>query len=215
MRRHRAWSAARTGLVAAGVAVLVGLLASCSSSGSAAIQGIQRPQPLDVSGVTLPEVAADGTTSPFPMTAPDGGLLIVYFGYTNCPDQCPTTLSDVHTALGDLGAKADAVEVAFATVDPNRDTPDKLVPFLRSFVADGHALRTDDPAALAAAEKPFEVQSSVTQNTDGSWDVQHTATTYVVDHQGRVVDEWTFGTTADAMASDLKTLLGQQQKTSA
>ncbi len=172
------------------------------------IQGLQRDDPLDVSGVTLPEVAEDATTTPFRFVAPTGDLLFVAFGYTNCPDVCPTTLSDIRKALDLLDPdEAARVEVAFATVDPERDTAEVMSGYLASFVADGHPLRPSSDAELTAAQAPFNITSSVTKTPEGRTEVTHTAKSFVIDDQGHVVVEWAFGTGADAMASDLRLLL--------
>jgi protein SCO1/2 len=200
----------------AGVVVLAG----CSGGSDAApttttadpteIQGIVRPDPLQVGDQTLPQVAADGTETPFAMKADDGQLLFVAFGYTNCPDVCPTTLFDIKKARRDLGADGDRLQVAFATVDPERDTAEVMDQYLGSFVDDGHPLRTEDPAQLHAVQEAFGVTSTVAEEPDGSTKVAHTARSFVVDDQGEVVVEWSFGTGPDVMASDLALLLDEQ-----
>lgn len=202
------------------VAVALGLLVALAGCGSDAttastsdattepsIEGLVRDEPLQVGEATLPEVAPDGSEAPFAFRAPDGGLLFVAFGYTYCPDVCPTTLSDLRKALAQLEpADAARVSAAFATVDPDRDTAEVLTGYLSSFVEDGHALRTDDPAALEAAEDAFGVTSSVVER-DGQVEVAHTGRSFIVDDQGDVVVEWAFGTGPDAMANDLQLLL--------
>jgi protein SCO1/2 len=215
----------RTALAAAVAGAL--LLAACGSDGSDAsstaepdraeiaerteIEGLQRDDPLEVGDVTLPEVVADDATEPFALRAEPGGLLFAAFGYTNCPDVCPTTLSDIRKALALMDpADAERVDVAFATVDPARDTPDVMAAYLGSFVEDGHPLRTDDPAALQAAEDALGITSQVVENDEGRIEVAHTARSFVIDEDGRVVVEWAFGTGADVMASDLRLLLAER-----
>jgi protein SCO1/2 len=184
------------------------------STGAGGLVGIQRDQPLDVSQVTLPEVRVGSPDRPFTMAAEPGELLFVYFGYTHCPDLCPTTLADLRNALAQIGPEQSArVELAFVTVDPDRDTPEILGPFLASFVTGAHALRTEDTAALAAAEDAFLASSTVSTDVDGTVEVSHTAISYLVDSQGRVVDEIPFGTTADGMANDIGLLLTTQGTT--
>jgi protein SCO1/2 len=206
------------------VAVLLAglVLAGCGGGSDAAssttesnqIEGIVRPQPLQVGDLSLPEVAKDGTDSPFALRADDGKLLFVTFGYTNCPDVCPTTLYDIKRARTELGADGKDVQVAFASVDPDRDTPEIMSDYVRSFAADGHPLRTEDLEALSTVQDGFGVTSSVVKNPDGTTDVSHTARSFVVDDQGEVVVEWPFGTGPDAMASDLRLLLEQQAQQS-
>ena len=213
----------RTVTLAAALGLILTLsLAACGGSSDASstttttestkIEGIVRPDPLQVGSVSLPQVAPDGKETPFAFKADSGKLLFVAFGYTNCPDVCPTTLYDIKKARKKLGAQGDDVQVAFATVDPERDTPEVINQYLGSFATDGHPLRTTDPKALTTAQDAFGITSQVVKNDDGSTDVSHTARSFVVDDQGDVVVEWAFGVGADAMAHDLKLLLAQQAK---
>jgi cytochrome oxidase Cu insertion factor (SCO1/SenC/PrrC family) len=174
------------------------------------IEGITRDDPLEVGDLTLPEVAPDGTETPFRFTAEPGNLLFVAFGYTNCPDVCPTTLYDIKKAKSQLGDDGDLVQVAFATVDPERDTPEVMNQYLGSFAQDGHPLRTEDPSALQEVEAGFGISSEVVKNEAGRIDVAHTARSFLIDDAGRVVVEWSFGTSPDAMASDIQIILSRQ-----
>lgn len=188
------------------VAVLAVMLAGCGADPTLA--GAVRQPPLDVSGVSLPNAATGGAPASV-VPAPDE-LTLVYFGYTYCPDICPTTLSDISVALADLDAAvAERVTVAMVTVDPERDTDERLVSYLGHFFAEPMALRTTDPEALREAADAFGVQWEVEDHQPGDdrYDVAHTAITYVVDGTGAVVVEWPFGLEADAMASDLTILL--------
>jgi protein SCO1/2 len=173
------------------------------------IEGLRRDPPLDVTGVTLPEVSPDQPEQPFELVPQPGNLLFVYFGYTHCPDLCPTTMADLRKGLKQLGPDAERVEVAFVTVDPERDTADVLPAYLDSFVDGAHALRTDDPAALQAAEDAFLASSTITPLDDGTYSVSHTAFSSIVDEHGVVVAEWPFGFSADSMARDLRILLAE------
>jgi protein SCO1 len=157
----------------------------------------------------LPEVHVDGGNAPFNLRASASHVLVVYFGYTTCPDVCPTTLGDLHLALAKLGDKAARVEVAFVTVDLERDTPDRLVPYLTTFVAGGHALRPANAEQLATAEHAFGAMSTVTRNDAGEIEVSHSGTVYLVDETGRIVDEWAFGTSSAVMAQDLGILVAR------
>ena len=179
--------------------------------GSGQLEGLVRTPPLEVGATSLPQVAEDGTETPFAFKAPAGGLLFVAFGYTNCPDVCPTTLSDIRKAKEQLGDRGDQVDVAFATIDPERDTPEVMNAYLGSFVTSGgHPLRTTDADALAEVQDAFQITSKVEKKPDGTVEVAHTARSFVVDPTGEVVVEWTFGTSADAMAADLGLLLDRQ-----
>ena len=191
------------------------LAAGCGAAGDGdgadrTLQGVRREPPLEVAQVTLPDVTAGGED--FTTTGRDGGLLLVYFGYTSCPDICPTTMSDLARAIEELPAHlARRVEVAMVTVDPERDTAAVLDGYLAHFF-DGtrrHALRTDDADRLEEAKRAFGVRAQIEAHEPGDddYDVSHTAVTYAVDDSGTVVVEWPFGTTPDAIRSDLVTLL--------
>ncbi len=176
--------------------------------GTAVEQGlhsVDRNPPLEVGNLSLPEVDASGRATPFSFRAPEGELLVVYFGYTHCPDLCPTTLADLKMTRQLLGEQGDRFTVAFATVDPERDTPEILNAYLRGFFPDGHPLRTTDEEELATVEKGFLASSSIRKRGE-EVQVSHTASTYVIDSSGTVVAEWLFGTTPDLMASDLRLL---------
>jgi len=164
-------------------------------------------EPRHVGDVVLPEVSLNGPDRPFSFRAEPGRLLVVYFGYTSCPDVCPTTLSDLRKALSALGEDARRVDVAFVSVDPSRDSAAVLVPYLQYFARSGHALRPHTQAELAQAERAFGATSSVDTRDDGTVEVMHSALTSVVDASGRVRVVWDFGTKPESMTRDLKLLL--------
>lgn len=171
-----------------------------------------RTPPLDVSAVTLP--TADGT--PASMAARRNGLRLVYFGYTFCPDVCPTTMTYVKKALSSIPAKdRDRVEVDMVTIDPARDTAEKLQTYIQAFVPNGRALRTDDPDALRRAAEAFGANYRVTTGTDGEEEVSHSGDLYAVDDAGTVVLAWPFGTTPSAIEHDLVRLLRGERPTPA
>lgn len=174
------------------------------------LQGVVRTPPLEVSAVALPAVNRDGEETL--LSAADGELLLVYFGYTSCPDVCPTTMTDIKGALADLPDDlADRVTVAMVTVDPERDTDEVLTDYVTHFFDDPLAFRTTDPEALAEAASAFGVQYEVTPHEAGAaYEVSHTGVTYVVDDTGTVVVEWPFGFSSEAMATDLTTLLTKE-----
>jgi protein SCO1/2 len=190
---------------AAVVIVTLALLAPACGGEPEQLAGYLRDPIPEVGGATLPDASAGG--APFAMRAPRGKLLLVYFGFTSCPDVCPTTLADVRTALGELGDDADRVELAMATVDPGRDTDEIVTAYVQSFVPGAHALRTDDDNALREVTEAFGAYYEVTVAEDGTVDVVHTGHLYVVDDQGLLQLTWPFGTEAFALASDLEILL--------
>ena len=140
--------------------------------------------------------------------AREGGLLVVYFGYTNCPDLCPTTLAELRSARKRLGDDGARVDLAMVTVDPERDTPEVMNGFLASFTDQFHALRPSTLDELGTAENAFLASSNIVRSPTGEIEVSHTANAYVVDEAGRVIVEWPFGHGVDSMENDLRILLG-------
>jgi protein SCO1/2 len=203
--------------VAALVVVLAVAVVSCSATGQATsdstfdeIASRELPTSSDIGQsvgvVSLPDVSNDDV--PFFFQASDGELLVVYFGFTFCPDICPTTLADLKSVLGDLGDDAVSVDVAMITVDPERDSAETLVDYVQWFIPDAHALRTDDRAELEEAGDAFGAEFSVVNTSDGGVEVLHTAYLYGVDDTGRIVATWPFGAELDDIATDVRFLLG-------
>ena len=183
-------------------------LAACGSgTATNPIAGLQRDPAPEVGSLSLPDASAGGAD--FTFTPGEGKYLIVYFGYTSCPDVCPTTLSEVKKALARVGEQAKNVEVAMITVDPNRDSDELLTKYVQTFVKGGHALRTDDDTTLQKVAKGFGSGYSVTTNAKGEVEVTHSGTLYLVDPAGTLILEWPFGLKAKAIADDLVTLFGK------
>jgi protein SCO1 len=190
-------------LLATGLIALTATLAACGG-GSHELVGYTRDPEPEVDVAALPDLTNHG--EPFDVRADPGHLLVVYFGYTNCPDFCPTTLSNVARAKDGLGDDGDRVDVAMVTVDPDRDI-DVLAEYVQSFVPGAHALATDDPTLLATIAEPFGVSYQVTASTDGDVEVQHTTFLYAVDDTGSLVITWPSGTSAEDIEADLRELL--------
>ena len=175
--------------------------------GGADFAGIVREPSPSVATVPLPDLSDDG--APFEFSADAGGVLVVYFGYTTCPDVCPSTLSDLRLALSRMDTDdTDRVELAMVTIDPDRDIP-VLTDYVQSFVPGSHALGTTDASALAEVAAPFGASYSVETADDGSIEVAHSAYLYAIDDQGELRLTWPFGVTPDDLAADLTKLLDQ------
>ncbi len=191
------------------VVCLVLAFASCTSNRGAdapTMTGLALEPAPDVSALSLPDAGNGG--APFRTRAAPGGLLLVYFGYTSCPDVCPTTMSDLRVAESSLTeAQQGRVRFAMVTIDPSRDSDELLTRYVRSFAADGHALRTEDATELRAAAAAFGADFGVKDGGMGQPEVLHTGWVYVVDDRGRLRLQWPFGTTSEDMASDLRVLL--------
>lgn len=196
--------------------VLAVVLAACGEDSSSTttttareLAGYTREPTPSVADVQIPVV---GSAEPVAMTADAGQLRVVYFGYTSCPDVCPTTMSDVKRALAQLPAEqASRVGVVMVTVDPDRDVEDKLAAYVATFIADGAASRITDPAELQSVADAFGARYSVETLEDGEIEVSHTGDLYVVDDRGDIVLQWPFGTASDDLAADLAAMLADQR----
>lgn len=184
------------------------ILPACATD-SSSLMGMTRDQPLVVSSVSLPDVSENGVSQDFFFKAEEGHLLTVFFGYTMCPDICPTSLSDFRSALRRLGDRAQKIDLAFVTVDPQRDTAEKLILFLGSYATNFHAIRTSDASQLSLAQDAFLVRSSVTTDDSGHIQVTHTGTGFIVNSDGIVVSELPFGIGPDGMENDFNVLLNK------
>jgi protein SCO1 len=192
--------------------------AAATSAGSAVVDstvaerelaGIVREPAPSVDATAVPSLTNPGDDVVF--RAEPGGFEAVYFGYTNCPDVCPTTMADWAVTLRrlpeDLAAQVSTVMV---TVDPDRDN--EILPgYVESFVADAEAAGTTDAAVLAAAAEPFGVSYDVTTNEEGEIEVSHSGFLYLVDDQGRLVLTWPFGTSSSEMAADIEQLFAERE----
>src|SRR5262249_2125865 len=178
------------------VLVAITMLSACATPVGASdrLYGSVPHDRAPVDSLTLTEVHPGRPDEPFHFKAAPGHALFVYFGYTTCPDACPTTLSDLRRALHDLWSDVRRVHVSFVTVGPQRDTPQILAPYLTSFVHGAHPLRPRSQSELVTAERAFGASSTVTRNPDGRVDVTHSSSCYIVDDRGRIVDQWPFGT---------------------
>jgi protein SCO1/2 len=136
-----------------------------------------------------------------------GKAVVVFFGFTQCPDVCPTTLVELAQAKKLLGADGDKVQGVFITVDPERDTPEVLKAYMANFDPSFVALR-GTPEQLAAVAKDFKVYYKKAEGkTPTSYSMDHSAASFVYDPQGRLRLYMRYGTGVPAMVSDVKTLL--------
>ena len=148
--------------------------------------------------------AGDGAA----VTAGDyrGRVIILYFGYTNCPDICPTTLANLSDMLRQLGRDADKVRVLFVTVDPNRDTPPILKKYVAAFAPQIDGLRGGDNA-LAALGRRYRVAYSV--KTQPKYEVMHSSAVFFFDAAGRARLVTLSTDDTAGMAEDVKRLVSE------
>ncbi len=135
-----------------------------------------------------------------------GKPFLVFFGFTHCPDVCPTTLFDVSEVMKSLGPDADRVGVAFITVDPARDTAASLKEYLSSFDPHVKGL-TGDAAALAAVAKEYRVYYRKVPLDGGDYTMDHTAIVYLMDKNGHFVSPFSLKRKPEASAAELRKYL--------
>ena len=136
-----------------------------------------------------------------------GKVVVVTFGFTHCPDVCPTMLADLAAAVKQLGEEGKRVQVLFVTVDPQRDKPELLREYVPAFNPAFLGLTGDD-AALAKVRKDFNVYANVREGrTPESYSVDHSAQMFVFDAGGRIRLVAPPGMAPQALASDLRLLL--------
>lgn len=200
MTRTMAWA-----LAAVAVVVVAGLAGFFLVRPPAyAFQGgeYQPPQPaprLDL---------MDQNNEPFSLADQAGNITLVYFGYTTCPDLCPTTLSDFSVVKDELGTDADRVRFVLTTFDPERDTPDRLRQYLSFFDPEFIGL-WGDQAQTDQFLRDYGVTINRVEYPDSAtgYLIDHTALVYVIDAEGRLRLSFPYGTPPESMVADIRHLL--------
>ena len=151
----------------------------------------------------------DGDGKPFNLSDLKGKVVVLSFGYTNCPDVCPTELLTQNDVLKQLGDQAKDVKVAFVSVDPERDTPEVIGKYAKQFNPDFIGLTATGDQSLPVIKQQYRVVSAkVNQGADSNtYLVDHTAGAYLVDKNGDVAVFEPYGSEPAAIAADIKTLL--------
>jgi protein SCO1/2 len=175
----------------------------------------QKPQfvAVDVTGADYAKdfQLTDHSGQPRSMKDFAGKVVVVFFGYTQCPDVCPTTMTELVAVKKLLGADGEKVQGLFVTIDPERDTPEILKAYMTNFDPSFLALYTT-PEKLVAVAKDFKVYyKKVDGKTPTSYTMDHSAGSYVYDTQGRLRLYTRYGSGAGAMASDIRLLLQEQK----
>jgi len=195
--------------------LLPALVAACALTVSMAacdkLPGKQQAafQNTDVTGLDYAKGFAltDHTGKPRTLADFKGKAVVVFFGYTQCPDVCPTTMAEMATVMQKLGPLADQVQVLFITLDPERDTQELLANYVPAFDKRFLGLR-GTPEQTAKTAKEFKVFYSKVPGTDpGSYTIDHTAGSYVFDRDGRLRLFVRHGQGPDPIVHDLRQLL--------
>ena len=192
-------------------------LALCAA-GALALAGCERVAPphhfnaIDLTGAKYAQGFALPDFDGKPRTLADfkGKVTVVFFGYTQCPDACPTTMAELSGILKTLGPDAAKVQVVFVSVDPSRDTPALLKGYVTNFRTDFLALRGDE-AQTRQVIKDFKlIVEKVPGKTPDSYTIDHTAGTYIFDPQGRVRLFASQNLDPALLTDDLKALLAEK-----
>ena len=194
MSRTSAW-------LAAALAALV-LLVGCRQP--YAYNGTAYPEPLATPQFTLTSESGE----PMQLSDLQDKVVLIFFGYTTCPDVCPTTLAEARTILNDLGSDAQDVTFLFVTVDPARDTPEKLAAYTDAFHP-GIIGLTGEPDQLAPVYDEFGVLAERVEAPDSAlgYLMNHTSRMFLVDQQGNLRLSYRYGTPPEDIVNDVKHLL--------
>jgi len=191
----------------------------CIVAGAAAATiafGVSSPLPAQPSAPRSDQSAVPGITNHFALTAANGRKvtetsfpdkwLVIYFGYTLCPDACPTALNAIAVTLAKLGPLAAKVQPLFVTVDPKRDTPQVIADYVKAFDPRLIGLSGTE-AQTAAAAKAFHVYYRVRELGGGEYAIDHSSFIYIVNPSGKVVELLTGNLPAPAMTAALRDLV--------
>jgi len=163
----------------------------------------------DITGATYARTLSLPDIDGKPRTLADfkGKVTAVFFGYTQCPDACPTTMAELAQVRKALGADGDKLQGVFVSLDPERDTPEILKSYLASFDPSFIALRGTPEQTKAAADEFKIFYAKVPGKVEGSYTLDHTAGTFVIDTQGNVRLFERYGAGVEAMSADIKALI--------
>ncbi len=203
MRGGRAVSPARRGMTDRRLVLFVGILFAAAAlaaviavyawRGNGAIASIGGPFAL------VDQDGRERTDRDF-----HGRYALIYFGYAFCPDVCPTALSDMMVALDELGPRQDRIQPVFVTIDPERDTPERLKSFVAEFDPRLIGL-SGSPAQITAAAKAYRVYYAKAEDPEAGPDylMNHSSVIYLIDPRGRYVTHFNHGTAPDRIAERL------------
>lgn len=181
------------------LSLLIGLLAVLWASGG--VRGVTAP-----AAIGGPFQLTDQAGAPFTEKDLQGRPTLIFFGFTHCPDVCPTSLFEISEVLRAMGKDADKVNALFISVDPERDTAAAMKDYLSSFDPHLKGL-TGDPAAVEKVIKEYRVYARKVPLKDGDYTMDHTALIYLMDRDGRFVAPFNLNRKPEEAASDLKRYL--------
>ena len=190
--------------------VILGLAATligCDQAGAPSAK--QQFQAVDITGAEYARTLSLLDQNGQARTLADfkGKVTVVFFGYTQCPDVCPTTMAELAQVKKALGKDGERVQGVFVTVDPERDTPAALQAYMASFDPSFVALRGTLEQTKAAAKEFKVFFAKVPGKVEGSYTMDHTAGSYVLDGSGKIRLFVRYGAPAEALTADIKALL--------
>ena len=194
------------------------LFLSLAAAGALALSGCERMTPphhfnaIDLTGAKYAQGLALPDFDGRPRTLADfkGKVVVVFFGYTQCPDACPTTMAELSGILKTLGPDASKVQVLFVTVDPSRDTPALLKNYVANFRPDFIALRGDETQTQQVIKDFKLIVQKVPGKTPDSYTIDHTAGSYVFDPEGRIRLFASQSLEPALLTDDIKALLAEK-----
>ena len=198
LRRH---------VLVAGAAAAALTLAGCEPGGAPSAKQVFRG--VDITGADYARTLSlpDQTGTVRSLADFKGKVIVVFFGYTQCPDVCPATMAELAQIKKAMGKDGERVQGLFVSVDPERDTPEILKAYMGSFDSSFVALRGTVDQTKAAAKEFKVFYGKVPGKTEGSYTVDHTAGSFIFDPAGKVRLFVRYGTGAEPLMADLKALL--------
>ena len=191
-----------------GISIVIGLLATIGAAWffmdqNYTYQGVLIDPPAQATDFSL----KDQYGNTFRLSEQRGEVVLIFFGYTNCPDVCPVTLSEFKRIKADLGDQADRVRFVFITVDPERDTQERMQTYMNNFDSTFIGL-SGERTELEPIWKAYGVyQDRQDLGSAAGYLVDHSAIIYVIDQQGRWRLDYTFGMEVEKITKDLQYLL--------
>lgn len=158
----------------------------------------------------MDDVALVGGNGPASLSSLKGKVVVLFFGYTNCPDECPTTLAKLKTVVDALGSSGSQVQVVMVTVDPERDSPVKVTSYVHEFHPSFIGL-TGSSDQIAAAAKEFGIAYQKTNiKSDTVYSMEHTLAEFVFDKKGQLRTVWPYEIVTGDALSDLSVLVSEK-----
>ena len=182
--------------------MVMGMVGGCGQSSAPTFQLT------DVTGANFGKALAltDHTGRPRTLTDFQGKVVVIFFGFTQCPDVCPTTLAGMAKVVKELGADGGKVQVLFVSVDPERDTRELLKQYVTAFHPSFLGL-VGDAEATARTAKEFKVYAQKQPTKNGGYSVDHSAGTFILDQQGRLRLFAQYGAESQVLLNDIRLLL--------